>query len=111
MVEHSPKILASEEKATNTTVVVLSGQKIPESTFNADSLTCVPTTPCAIACINICAHVKDLVVHVRVRWIMKTLKHPACTVGWVARPCRSWLSPGNATQISHGRNPISTIQL
>ena len=40
---------------------------------------CVP--PCAVACINICAHVRDPVVHVRVRWIMETLKHPACTVG------------------------------
>ena len=39
--------------------------------------------PCAIACINICVHIKDLVAHVRVRWIMETLKHPACTVGWV----------------------------
>ena len=35
---------------------------------------------------------------------METLKHPACTVGWVARLCRSWLSPGKATRISHGRN-------
>ena len=32
----------------------------------------VPTPPCAIACINICAHVKDSVVYVRVRWIMAT---------------------------------------
>ena len=50
--------------------------------------------PCAIACIYICAHVKDPVVPVRVRWAIETLKHPACTVGWVARLCRSWLSPG-----------------
>ena len=35
----------------------------------------VRTPPCAIACINTCAHVKDPVVHVRVRWIMETLKH------------------------------------
>ena len=54
----------------------------PESTFSADSLTCVRTPPCAMACINICEHVKDPVDHVRVRWIMekKKLKHPACTV-------------------------------
>ena len=71
----------------------------------------VRKVPCAIACIYICAHVKDTVVHVRVRWIMKTLKHPACTVGWVARLCRSWLSLRKATRISHGRNPIGTIQL
>ena len=40
----------------------------------------VRTPPCATACINICAHVKDPVVRVRVRWIMETLKYPACTV-------------------------------
>ena len=67
-------------------------------------------TPCRIACIYICAHVTDPKVHIRVRWIMETLKHPACTVGWVARLCRSWLSPGKATRISHGRNPNGTMQ-
>ena len=66
---------------------------------------------CAIACIKICVHVKDPVIHVRVRWIMETLQHPACTVGWVVRLCNSWLSPGKATRISHGRNPTGTIQL
>ena len=45
----------------------------------------VRTPPCAITCIYICAHVEDPVVHVRVRWITEALKHPACTVGWVAR--------------------------
>ena len=54
----------------------------------------VGTLPCANACMYICGHVKDPVVHVRVRWIMETLKRPACTVGWVARLCRSWPSPG-----------------
>ena len=44
------------------------------------SYVCLCTPPCAIACINICMHVKDPVVHVSVRWIMKTLKHPTCTV-------------------------------
>ena len=39
----------------------------PESTFSADFLTCVRTLPFAIARINVCAHVKDPVVHVRVR--------------------------------------------
>ena len=34
----------------------------------------VRTPPCAIAFIYIHAHVKDPVVHVRVRWIMETLK-------------------------------------
>ena len=37
----------------------------------------VPTPPRAIACIYICAHVKDPVVHVRVRWTMETLKAPS----------------------------------
>ena len=64
--------------------------------------------PCKLACIYVCAHVKDSAVHVRVRWIMETLKHPACTV---ARFCRSLLSPGKTTRISYGRNPIGTIQL
>ena len=71
----------------------------------------VRTPPCAIACIYICAHVKDPVDHIIVGWIMETLKYPACTVGLAARLCRSWLSPGRATRISHGRNPIETIQL
>ena len=58
----------------------------------------VRTPPCAIACIYVCAHVKDPVDHVRVRWIMETLKHPAYTLGWVARLCRSWLSRGRQPQ-------------
>ena len=70
----------------------------------------VRTPPCAIACINICAPVKDYVVHVGVRWIVKTLKHPACTVGQVARLCCSWLSQGKATRISDGKNPNGAIQ-
>ena len=57
------------------------------------------------------AHVKDPVVHVGVRWIMETLKHPACTIGLIARLCRSWLSLGKAIRISYGRNPNGTIQL
>ena len=67
--------------------------------------------PCTAACSNICANVKDPVVHIRVRWFIETLKHPACTVGWVARLCRSWLSLGKATGISHGRISNGTIQL
>ena len=53
-----------------------------EWTFNADSLR-ASTPICAIACINICAH--DLVVCVRIWWIIETLKHPACAVGWVVQ--------------------------
>ena len=70
----------------------------------------VHTPPCAIACINICAHMTDPVVHVRVQWIVETLKQPAFTVGWEAW-LSSWLSQGKATQISHGRYPIETRQL
>ena len=33
----------------------------------------VHTAPCAVACINICAHIKGPVVCVRVQWIMETL--------------------------------------
>ena len=90
----------------------------PRVSFQCRLLTCVrtpqtPATPpqCTIACINICAHVKDPVVHVRVRWITETLKHPVCAVVLVARLCRSWLSPGKATRISPGRNPSGTILL
>ena len=82
-----------------------------QSAFSADSLTCVRTPPCAIACTNICAHVQDPVVHVTVRWFMEKFKQPACSVGWVARLCRSWLSPGGEKTIFHGRYPNGTIQL
>ena len=61
-------------------------------------------------CIFICVHAKDPIVHVRVQWIMETLKHPACIIGWVVHLCHSWLSPGKATRISQGRNPFGTIQ-
>ena len=44
------------------------------------SVTSVRCALCAIAWINICAHVKQPVVHFRVRWIMETLEHPACTI-------------------------------
>ena len=76
-----------------------------QSQLSVQTLLRVSVRPrCAIACINICVHVKDPVFHVRVLWIMETLKKkkPACTVGWVARLCPSWLSPGKATRISHG---------
>ena len=61
---------------------VRQGIFLPESPFGADSST---VSVHHRARINISAHVKYPVVHVRVRWIMETLKHPACTVGWVAR--------------------------
>ena len=70
-----------------------------------------PLPPCAIACINVCAHVKDPVVHVRGWWVIETLNHPECTVGWVVRHSRSWLSQGKATRISRVRDANGTIQL
>ena len=83
----------------------------PSLNFQCRLYNGVRTPPGEVACIYICAHVKEPVVHVRLSWIMETLKHPACTVGWVARLCRSLLSPGKATRISHRTNPTGTIQL
>ena len=40
----------------------------------------IRTTPCAIACIIICVHDKDPLLHVRVRWIMATQTCPARTI-------------------------------
>ena len=77
---------------------------LPESAFSADSLT-VFVNP------HVQSHAFISVVNVRIWCIMETLKHPACTIGWVAQLCCSWLSPEMATRISHGRNPIGTIQL
>ena len=65
---------------------------------------CTPSY--AIACIKICAHVKDPVTHVRFPRIMKTLKKKkSMSVGWVVRLCRSWFFLGKATRIFHGGNP------
>ena len=60
-------------------------------------------SPCAIACIYICAHVKDPIVHVRIPWIMEALKHPPRPKSWVVRLCRSWLSP-------EGRQPEFSME-
>ena len=72
---------------------VQQGILFPESTFSADSVMVPVHPPCAITCVNICVHIKGPVARVRVRWIVGTLKHPACTIGWVAGLCHSWLSP------------------
>ena len=61
------------------------------------------TSSCAIPYINTCAHVKNPAVHVKIQWIMETLKHLVYTIGWVTQLCQSWLSPGKATQISNGK--------
>ena len=70
-----------------------------------------PYTLRAMSCIYICVHDIDPVVPVTVWWIMRTLKRPACTVGWVTRLCCSWLSLWKARWISPARNPIGRIQL
>ena len=43
----------------------------------------VHASPCATACIYICVHIKDPVVHARVRWIMENTTIPSmhCWVG------------------------------
>ena len=62
-----------------------------ELAFSADSLM-VFAHPNAFTAVRM-----DHVVHVRVWWIMEILKHPACTISWVAQLCRSCLSQGIAT--------------
>ena len=55
---------------------------LPASIFSAASLTVSLYTPmCNRMHFNICVHVNDPLVHVRVSWIMETLKHPAGIVG------------------------------
>ena len=67
----------------------------------------VPTPPCAIACSYICAHVKDPVVHVRVWWIMKTLKKQTPTMHRkLGSATLSQLAfPGESNPSFHLRNP------
>ena len=77
-----------------------------QSTFSADSITVSVHPLCATTCMKICSHDKDPVIHVRVQWIMEKQKHPACTIGWVAWLCHSWLSPGKATKIFLGEIPM-----
>ena len=90
---------------------VRQGIFLPVSTFSAESLT-VSVHPRvqshALKCVRT---LKDLLVYVRVRWIMETLKHPACTVGWVARLCRSWLSPGGGEGGTQHEFLVGEIQM
>ena len=53
---------------------------LTESTFQCRLSYGVRTLPCAFACIYICAHFKDPVVHVRIRWIMATETYLACNI-------------------------------
>ena len=96
-------VRASDRRAADAGSISRCGKGFfSHSQLSVHTHTCVRTPPCAIACIDICAHVKDPVVHVKVRWIMETLKHPARTVGWVARLCRSWLSRGRQPEFPMG---------
>ena len=72
---------------------------LPESTFSENSLS-VSVHPRGRSHALTYVHVKDPVVHIKGRGITETLKHPACTVGWVARLFRGWLSPEKATCLS-----------
>ena len=61
---------------------------------------------------------KDPVVHVRVQWIIETIKtttttttKTACTIDWVSQLCCSWLSSLKVTRISHWRNQYGRIKL
>ena len=82
----------------------------PQGTFNADSLTYDRELLCAIACINSCAHVKDPVVCVRVRWIIETLitqharRFGSATLSQLASP------RGKQPEFPTGKNLRETIQ-
>ena len=54
---------------------------LPRVNFQCKPSFGVCTFPCAIACINTCAHNKDPVIHVRVRWIIAIQTYPACAIG------------------------------
>ena len=97
--------LDSQQRAKGALISGVARDFCPSVSFQCRLSCGVSASPCAIACINICAHVKKPPIYARVRWIMHTLKHPACTLGRVARLCSSWLSLGKATRISHRRNP------
>ena len=62
--------------------------------------------PCEITCIYICVHVKDPVVHVRVHWIMETLKQPACTLDWVAQLSNLAFPQGRQPKYPMGEIPL-----
>ena len=69
-------VRASDHYATDTGSVSRCGKGFfSQSQLSVKTLLRVSVhPPCAIACINICAHIKDTVVHVRIRLIMESLK-------------------------------------
>ena len=104
-------VLVLQQRAKGALISGVARDFSPRVSFQCRLSYGVPASPRAIACINICAHVKDPVVHVKLRWIRETLKYRACTIGWVARFCHSWFSSGKATGISHGRTFNGAIKL
>ena len=82
---------ASDRHAVDAALIpqVWRGIFLPESTISG--------ALCAIAGNDISVHTQDPVVHVRVLWIVETLKHPACAVGWVVQLFHSCLSLGKTT--------------
>ena len=95
---------ASDRHATEAGSIPRCGKGSLRINFQCRLFCRLRTPPCVTRCINIYANVKDPVVRVRVRWIMEPLKHPPCTVGWVARLCRAMGFP-------MGGILIATIQL
>ena len=85
--------------------LVWRGIFLPVSVDLVQTLLQSPDTPVSTAYINICVHVKDPVVLVRVWWIIETLKHPACTVGWAVGLSQL------AFPRESNRNPSGIIQL
>ena len=74
----SQLVRASDRHAADAGSIPRAARDFKESTFSADSVS-VPVHPLC-ACINICVHDRDPVVHVRVRWITATQTYPARTI-------------------------------
>ena len=75
----------------------------------------VCTPQCAITCINICVHVKDPVVHVRVPWIIKNTDTPSMhrrlgstTLSQLAFPGES--NPNFPWKKSQGNNAVVKLK-
>ena len=64
-----------------------------QSLLSVQTLWQCPYTPVCIRMHKHLTHLKDPMVHVKVRWTVETLKHEACTEGWVAQICCSRLYP------------------
>ena len=78
----------------------------PRVNFHEDSLSVSVHPRVQSHALTFCSHVKDSVVLVRVRWIIEKVKHPACTVTWLARICRNWLFSGKQPEFRMGEIPM-----